>query len=123
MVGWREKTDHISLSEVGRACESYVMLLGYGARRGVNKTTLQWDRPRRCLVTNILNKARLPKGNTGIGLMHKLVASRKYAKRQGKAKQSISGASDSTGSFFLNLAWLESRPTQVVNKLLRNKIV
>lgn len=50
----KKKADHISLCEVGRAGESYVMLLGYGARRGVNKTTLKWDRPCRCLVTNIL---------------------------------------------------------------------
>lgn len=54
LVGLREKTDHISLTEEGRACETYVMLLGYGARRGVNKTTLKWDSPHRCLVTNIL---------------------------------------------------------------------
>lgn len=56
LVGWREKTDQISLSEVGKACESYAMLLGYGARRGVNNTTLKWDRPSRCLVTNILGR-------------------------------------------------------------------
>lgn len=56
LVGWRGQTDQISLSEAGKACESYAMLLGYGARRGVNKTILKWDRPNRCLVTNILGR-------------------------------------------------------------------
>lgn len=70
LVGWREKADQVSLSEVGEACETYAMLLGYRARRGVNNSTLQWDRPNRCLVTNIFqedraNTARLPKGNRG----------------------------------------------------------
>lgn len=37
--------DHISPREAGRASESYAMLLGYGARRGVNKTAVKRDRP------------------------------------------------------------------------------
>lgn len=106
MVGWTEKTDHISLSEVGKACKSYVMLLGYGARRGVNNTTLKWDRPSRCLVTNILGRKTRQtwpafQKEIGAGLEKaqlELVASRKYAKRQGQAKQSTSGALDNTGS-------------------------
>lgn len=74
MVGCREKTDHISLTEVGKACEGYVMLLVYGARRGVNNTTVKWDRPNRCLVTNILGrKTRQTRPafqkETGAGLM------------------------------------------------------
>lgn len=36
LVGWSEKTVQISLSEEGKAYESYVVLLGFAARRGVN---------------------------------------------------------------------------------------
>lgn len=50
LVGCSEKTDQISLSEVGKACDTYAMLLGNRARRGVN-TLLEWDRPNCCLVT------------------------------------------------------------------------
>lgn len=64
------------------------MLCGHGASRGVNTTALKWDRPCRCLVINILGTKT---GNTGVGLVSMgkmVVASRKYAKRQGKSKQS-----------------------------------
>lgn len=68
------ESDHISLSEVGRAWESYAMLLGYGAKRGVNKTTLKWDRPlpgnKYFGQCDQANMARLPKGNIGAGLMN-----------------------------------------------------
>lgn len=37
--------DQISLREVGRASETYATLLGYGARRGVNKTAVKQGRP------------------------------------------------------------------------------
>lgn len=42
------------------------MLLGLGARRGVNTTALKWDRPCRCLVINILGTET---GKTGVGLV------------------------------------------------------
>lgn len=74
LVGCRERADQISLREVGKACESYTMLLGYEARRGVNNTTLGWDRPNRCLVTNILGRRTRQtqpafQKETGAGLM------------------------------------------------------
>lgn len=56
--GWlaRERADQISLGEVGKACQTYVMLLGHGARRGVNNAAVKWDGPAGCLVTNILGR-------------------------------------------------------------------
>lgn len=60
--GTREK-DGSYFREVGK---SYAMLLGHGARRGVNTTALKWDRPCRCLVINILGTKT---GNTGAGLV------------------------------------------------------
>lgn len=69
LVGLREKTDQISLGEAGRIFGSYAMILAFGARRGVNKTALKWDKPCCCLVTNILDSET---GNIGVGLASRL---------------------------------------------------
>lgn len=49
------------------------MLLGGGARRGVNSPALNWDRPTRCLATSILGQASKHgpafQKETGAGLM------------------------------------------------------
>lgn len=120
MVGWREKADHISLCEVGRVCEGYAMLLGYGARRGVNNT-LKWDRPCRCLVTNILGrKTRQTRPafqkEIGAGLMSAAqVSDFPKIRYRDRGKQNKAHQGHQTSLFF-HLGRLESRPTQVVNK-------
>lgn len=93
---WLDRNPRSNFSQWGgeSLCETYAMLLGHGARRGVNNTTPKWDRPNRCLVTNILSRktrSAFQKG-TGAGLMSpvQVSASRKYAKRQqNKAHQGI----------------------------------
>lgn len=84
------------------------MLCGHTARRGVNTTALKWDRPCRCLVINILGTET---GNTGVGhvsMGKMLVASRKYAKRQEKSKQSTLQPPDRAAFFFLSFFCLKS---------------